>query len=140
MARSNTSLRLDDDLRAGLARLARFQGTTLTAVVERLLREALAMAEHPGIVFKPGPSGPRAALAGGPDAWEIASALRHTVGAEADRVAALAQEFSIAPRQVLVALDYIAAHYDEVEARVRANDHALERAERVAHGRQRLLA
>jgi predicted nucleic acid-binding protein len=42
------------------------------------VREGLACAAHPGIVFKPGPSGRRAALAGGPDVWEIAAALRHT--------------------------------------------------------------
>jgi hypothetical protein len=28
------------------------------------------MEEHPGIAFRDGPSGRRAALAGGPDVWE----------------------------------------------------------------------
>jgi hypothetical protein len=105
-----------------------------------MLREGLAIAEHPGIVFKPGPAGRRAALAGGPDIWEIASALRNTSGSEAKRVADLAEEFGIHKRQIMLALDYIAAHRDEIEARVRANDLAFDEAEKAAIERQRLLA
>src|SRR4051812_49143995 len=89
MSRSTTSLRLDDKLRERLAMLAEAEGTSLTALVERLLREGLAVAAHPGIVFKPGPTGRRAALAGGPDVWEIASALRQTSGSESERIDAL---------------------------------------------------
>ncbi|MGH8906746.1 MAG: hypothetical protein ACRD0K_09570 [Egibacteraceae bacterium] len=106
MGRSTTSLRLDDDLRGRLVEAANAEGTTVTALVERFVQEGLAIAAHPGIVFKPGPSGRRAALAGGPDVWEIASALRHTSGTESERVAALSEEFGIHERQVVVALRY----------------------------------
>jgi hypothetical protein len=140
MARSTTSLRLDDALRARLAAMAAAEGVSVTTLVERLLREGLAVAEHPGIVFQTGPAGRRAALAGGPDVWEIAAALRHTAGAESERVAALAAEFGIRDRQVVIALNYAAAHREEIDARVRANDGALEEAERVARERKRLLA
>jgi hypothetical protein len=139
MSRSTTSLRLDDDLRERLAALAQVEGTSVTALVERFLREGLAVAEHPGIVFKAGPSGRRASLAGGPDIWEIAAALRHTSGSEAERVAALAEEFGIHEQQVIIALDYAAANRGEIDARVRANDLALEQAERVAGERKRLF-
>jgi hypothetical protein len=90
MARATTSVRLDSDLRAQLAAAAAQEGTTVTHLIERFVREGLACAAHPGIVFKSGPSGRRAALAGGPDVWEIASALRHTTGSEAERIALLA--------------------------------------------------
>lgn len=140
MARSTTSLRLPDDLRDLLAETAEAEGTTVTALVERFAREGLAISAHPGIVFRPGPSGRRAALAGGPDVWEIASALRHTSGTETERVAVLAAEFGIHPRQVVLALNYTAAHRDEIAARVRGNDRALESAEAVADERERLLA
>jgi hypothetical protein len=43
-------------------------------------------------------------------------------------------------RQVVMALNYAAAHRDEIEARIRANDGALEEAERIAAERERLLA
>ena len=140
MPRSTTSLRLDDELRERLAALAEAEGTSVTSLVERLLREGLAIAEHPGLVFKPGPSGRRAALAGGPDVWEVASALRHTSGTEAERISELATEFGLHERQIVIALDYAAAHDTEIGARIRANDEAVERAEKVTAGRQRLFA
>src|SRR5438067_12590289 len=104
MSRSTTSLRLDDELRQRLSALAEREGSSVTSLVERLLREGLAVAEYPGIVFKPGSSGRRASLAGGPDVWEIAAALRLTSGAEAERVKKLAQEFGLHERQVVIAL------------------------------------
>src|ERR1700677_70388 len=137
MARSTTSVRLADDLRQHLAAAAGDEGTTVTDLIERYVREGLASAEHPGIVFKPGPSGRRAALAGGPDVWEILSALRHTHGTEHQKVAALATEFGLHERQIGIALNYAAAHREEIEARVRANDTAMDEAERLAAERQR---
>lgn len=140
MARSTTSVRLPDELRQQLAAAAARQKTSVTELVERLVREGLACDEHPGIVFKPGPSGRRAALGGGPDVWEIVSALRHARGSEARRVAAVAEELGIHERQVVLALDYAAAHRREIDAEVQDNDQALEEAERIAGERQRLLA
>lgn len=81
--------------------------------MERLLREGLAVDDHPGIVFKRGPSGRRAALAA---------------------------EFGLHERQIVIALNYAAGHRAEVEARIHANDWALDEAERVAGERERLLA
>ena len=104
------------------------------------LSEGLAVAAHPGIVFKPGPSGRRAALAGGPDVWEVVSALRHVSGSEAKRVRELARQFGIDERQVVIALNYAAANREEIDARIRGNDLALDEAERVAGERERLLA
>lgn len=140
MARSTTSIRLTDDLRRQLAGAAADEGTTVTDLIERFAREGLACAEHPGIVFKPAPTGRRAALAGGPDVWEIASALRHVAGSEAHRVTVLAEEFGIHERQVVIAVNYAAAHRGEIDAHVAANDRALEEAERVAGERERLMA
>jgi len=140
MPRSTTSIRLDDTLRTRLAKLADAEGTTVTELIERFVREGLDTAAHPGVVFKPGPSGRRAALAGGPDVWEIVTALRDTHGSETERVAALAQQFGIHERQVGIALDYAAAHREEIEARIQSNERALGAAERVAVERARLLA
>src|SRR5262245_8294094 len=126
MTRSTTSLRLDDELRQRLAMLAGVEGTSVSALVERILLEGLAMTQHPGIVFKPGPSGRRAALAGGPDVWEIVAALRRTAGTEAERVAVLARDFGIHERQVVIALNYAAVNRGEIDEHIRANDLALE--------------
>jgi hypothetical protein len=137
--RKTTSLRLPEDLRDRLIVAAEQQSTTLTALVERYTREGLATDAHPGIVFKSGPSGRRAALAGGPDVWEIIDALRTTTGAEQDRVATVADQLDIHPRQVTIALGYAADHPDEIEGRIAANQRALSQAEQMHQARQRLL-
>ena len=46
-------------------------------------------------MFKPGPAGRRAALAGGPDVSEIVAAFGHTTGSESERVAVLAEQFGV---------------------------------------------
>ncbi len=140
MGRSTTSVRFADDLREDLASAAAAEGTTVTELIERFVREGLACAAHPGIVFKPGPSGRRAALAGGPDVWEVAATLRGVSGSEAARVAGLAEQFGLHGRQIVMALNYAADHRDEIETRIAANDRALERAEQLAAERDRLLA
>jgi hypothetical protein len=139
-SRSTTSIRLEDTLRERLAALAAAEGTTVTELIERFVREGLDGAAHPGIVFKPGASGRRAALAGGPDVWEIVAALRDTRGPEAERVAAVGAQFGIHERQVVIALDYAGAHREEIEARIEANERALAMAEHAAVEREQLLA
>jgi hypothetical protein len=140
MARSTTSIRLDDDIRSRLAAAAAAEGTTVTELIERFVREGLAVAAHPGVVFKPGVSGRRAALAGGPDVWEVLDALRHVKGSEAKRMKDVATQLGIHERQVVIALNYAAANREEVDARIRANDLALQEAEHAARERDRLLA
>lgn len=137
--RKTTSLRLPEDLRDRLASAAEQHGTTLTALVERYAREGLATDAHPGIVFRSGPSGRRAALAGGPDVWEIVAALRTASGRERDRVTSVADQLGIHPRQVTIALGYAADHPDEIEDRIAANEAALADAEQAHQARQRLL-
>jgi hypothetical protein len=44
--------------------------------VARLVDEGVRMEEHLGIVFRDGPTGRRAGLAGGPDVWEVIVVLR----------------------------------------------------------------
>jgi hypothetical protein len=69
--------------------------------------------------------------------WEIAAALRDTTGSEAERVAAIAEQFGLHQRQVVIALNYAAAHREQIEARVDANERALANAESLA-GERRL--
>lgn len=137
--RTTTSLRLPDDVRERLATAAEQQGTTVTALVERYAREGMATEAHPGIVFKPGPSGRRAALAGGPDVWEVVAALRAATGTEQQRVDTVADQLGLHPRQVTIALGYAADQPDEVDSRIAANEAALADAERAHEAREHLL-
>ena len=135
-----TSYRLDPSVKERLERAAAALGSSERALLERLVSEGLDVAEHPGIVYRDGPTGRRAALAVGPDVWEVISALRYTKGPEAKRVRALAEQFGLHPRQVQVAIDFAADHRDAIEAQVAANDTAAEAARQAAQRRAGLMA
>lgn len=135
-----TSYRLDADLKARLASQAAAEGVAETALVTRLLTQGLSMIEHPGVVFRPGPSGWRAGIAGGPDVDEVVRALRSTGAAGDDAVAIAAADLGIDARLVRLAVDYAAEHLDEVEARLRENDDAIARVRRLAAARAAVLA
>ena len=79
------------------------------------------MEDHPGIVFRDGPAGRRAALAGGPDVWEVIQTLQNT-GEKGERaIGATAEWGSLSPAQVRTAVRYYANHRDEVDERIRLN-------------------
>jgi hypothetical protein len=90
---------------------------------------------HPGIVVRPGPTGPRAALVGGPDVWEVIGAM-HALREE-DPVRhgdALHRELrtvtGLTTAQVTAALDYYTAHPQDVDTRIADNHEAAEQARR----------
>lgn len=116
------------------------EGITERALLERLVVEGLDTLQHPGIVYRDGPTGRRAALAVGPDVWEVVSALRYTSGSDAERVAALAEQFDLHPRHIRTAIDFAAAHREDIDAQVAANDAAAERARQLAEQRAHLMA
>ncbi len=116
------------------------EGITERALLERLVGEGLDTLQHAGIVYHDGPTGRRAALAVGPDVWEVVSALRYTGGSDAERVAALTEQFDLHPRHIRTAIDFAAAHRESIDAQVAANDAAAERARQLAEQRARLMA
>jgi hypothetical protein len=112
-------MRLAEPILARLEAHARRRGETKTRTGERLIEEGLRMEDHPGIVFRDGPSGRRAALAGGPDVWEVVEVLQNT-GEKGERaIAATAEWGSLSPAQVRAAVRYYADHRDEVDGRIR---------------------
>lgn len=135
-----TSYRLTPDVKARLEEHARAEAVTERALLEQLVSEGLDMVEHSGIVYRPGPSGRRAALAVGPDIWEVVSALRYTSGAEEERVAVLAEQFDLHPRHIRTAIDFAASHREKIDAEIAANDAEAERAEASAEQRANLMA
>ncbi len=81
--RAATPVRFDAPVAERLASFAAANpGMSLSSAANRLVDEALRMSEHPGIMFRPGPTGRRAALAGGPDVWEVVRAVKSARVAE----------------------------------------------------------
>jgi hypothetical protein len=137
---ASVSYRLDPQLKQRLAQRAQVEGVSETSLVTRLLDEGLKTSAHPGIVYRDGPAGRRAAVAGGPDVWEVVVALRHTRRRGDARVVAAAEQLDVAEELVRTAVSFAAANSDEVEAMIRRNEAAAERAEHAARERERFLA
>lgn len=136
----STSYRLSDTNRERLARQAEREGVTATALLDRLITEGIDAIDHPGIVHQGPPHDRRAAIAGGPDVWEIIARLRELDGTEEARIRVLADETDLHPRSIRTALDYAAANPAAITARIEANDQAIRDAQETAQARQALLA
>ena len=111
-----------------------------TALLERLIIEGVDTLEHAGIVYRGAGHDRRAALAGGPDVWEVVARLRELEGGEEQRIATLAAETEVHPRLVRTALEFAARHPAEVERRIVANERAIAESCEAAEQRRALLA
>src|SRR5215831_3960056 len=134
------SIRFDQRLLERLRRRARaLPGATPSGLAQRLVDEGLRMAEHPGVVFKDGPSGRRAALALGPDIWEVIKTVRD-VEERGDEAIVVASEWLNLPgERVRTALRYYAAYADEIDAELAQAEEESRAAEDAWHAEQRLL-
>jgi len=111
-----------------------------TALLERLIIEGVDTLEHPGVVYRGSGQDRRAALAGGPDVWEIVARLRELEGSEEERIATLAAETDLHPRQLRTALEFAARHPQEIEHRLVRNERAIAESREAAEQRRALLA
>lgn len=122
MARSRQfSARLAPSVVDRLERQGARTGTSKSRLAERYIDEGLRMEEHPGVVFRDGPTGRRAGLPGGPDLWEVIASIRS--GGVDGGVAydAVAEWCGVTPRQVRAAVRYYAGYPDEIDERIRRN-------------------
>jgi hypothetical protein len=130
--------------RAGVyERLRRYgaeHAESASALGERLIDEGLRMAAHPGIVFRDGPTGRRAALAGGPDVWEVVALLRGLRGGFEKRVADAAKQLGLSTTQVRAASRYYAEFRDELDAEIARNEDAADRELAAWDAERRLLS
>ena len=96
--------------------------------------------DYPGITFRGPAHDRRAALAAGPDVWEVIARLQELPGREEQRISLLAEESDLHPRLIRIALDYAAEHADEIRERIDRNMGMAERSHRMAQQREALLA
>jgi hypothetical protein len=135
------SMRFDAALLARLRRRVNATpGSTTSALVQRLIDEGLRMADHPGVIFKDGPSGRRAALGYGPDIWEIVKFLGEIDERGPAALDAAAEVFAIDSSRVATAVSYYSSYPDEIDAEINEADEASERAEEAWRVQRRLIA
>lgn len=79
------------------------------------------MDEHPGTVFRAGPTGRRASLAVGPDVWEVMATLKGGEKRGEEAIASTADLLSLTEPQVRAAVRYYAAFPKEIDERIARN-------------------
>ena len=110
-----------------LKRSAAQQGESISSAAERLIDEGLRMEAYPGIVFRDGPAGKRAALATGPDVWQVVPLLKGLEGSLEERIAAIAEQLWLNEMQVRAVSRYYAEFTDEIDAEIAENDEIADR-------------
>jgi hypothetical protein len=121
------SIRMSERTLARLDLGAQRRGEAKSRTAERLIDEGLRMEDHPGIVFKDGPTGRRAALAGGPDVWEVVKTLKETWPSREQAIAGAMRWGNLLRAQVDVGIRYYADFPEEVDARIVHNREEAER-------------
>ena len=141
---SPRSIRFDAAVNTRLsAYVARHPGSSGSSVANRFVDEALRMDEHPGVVFRDGPTGRRAVLVGGPDVREVIRAVKSARAAEphldaADVVTLVESNTGVQARLIDVAVRYWSSYPDEIDAWI-AESEALEADALAAWERQQEL-
>lgn len=122
MAReANLSARIDEGVARRLSARGRRGPLNKSRLTERYIDEGMRMDDHPGIVFRDGPVGRRAALAGGSDVWEVVSVVRNTGARGEAAIGTAAEWLALTPAQVRTAMRYYGEYPDEIDERIRRN-------------------
>ena len=144
--RSATPVRFDTAVAERLTSFAAANpGMSLSSAANRLVDEALRMSEHPGIAFRAGPTGRRAALASGPDVWEAVRATKSARAAEPDLseddlLALVAANTGVAVRLLRITIRYWASYPGEIDTEIAAAQAAEDAAEDAWRRERDLLA
>lgn len=144
--RSATPVRFDTAVAERLTSFAAANpGMSLSSAANRLVDEALRMSEHPGIAFRAGPTGRRAALASGPDVWEVVRAIKSARTtdpdvSEDDLLALVAANTGVAVRLLRIAIRYWASYPGEIDTEIAAAQAAEDAAEDAWRRERDLLA
>ena len=137
---ASTSFRISEATKSRLASRAAREGMTATALLDQLIMEGIDQLDYPGIIFRGTGHDRRAALAAGPDVWEIVARLQELDGGEEQRISLLSAESDLHPRLIRIALDYAAEHADEIRSRIDRNRAMAERIRLTSQQREALLA
>jgi hypothetical protein len=127
------------------AYVATHPGSSMSSAANRLVDEGLRMAEHPGVAFRDGPTGRRAALVGGPDVWEVIRAIRSARAtepelSEEDILALVVTNSGLPLRLVRTAVRYWASYPREIDTEIDTAAAAEAAAEQAWQRQHQLLA
>lgn len=144
--RSPTPVRFEHEVAKRLTSfVSSHPGLSLSAAANLLVDEGLRMTEHPGVMFRDGPAGRRAALAGGPDVWEVMRAVKSARTAEPaldedDLLALVSDNGGVALGKVRIAVSYWASYPAEIDTWIAAAHDAETVTDAAWHRERNLLA
>lgn len=138
--RETFSARWSAGVIAGLKRRSEREGINKSRLAERYVDEGIRMDEHPGIIFRDGPTGRRAALPAGPDVWELMMTLKGAPKRGEEAIVATAELLDLSEAEVRTAVRYYAAFPDEVHERIARNVEDADAAEAAWRREQAALA
>ena len=119
------AVRLSEDLVTEVRRIARRRATSFSSVIQAFTEEGVRASLVPGIVFRDGPSGRRATVAGSLDVWEVIETAK---AAGAWTTEGLAAELGVPERVAAVALDYYSRYPQEIDDWIADNEAVAEQA------------
>lgn len=121
--------RVDDDLVERLTRRSVESELSRGRLAERYIDEGLRMDAHPGIVFRDGPAGRRAGLAGGLDVWQAISIVLDQEERGEAAAEAAAEYLGVPLRTMQIAISYYGEYRDEIDSWIQRNHEAADLAE-----------
>ena len=106
-------------------------GESKARLAERMIDEGLQVEQFPGVIFRSGPTGRRAGIAGGPDVWEIVRDLKGAASEGVrDPIDAIATVAGLDRGKIELAAGYYAAYPDAVDQRIQMEEEAADRLRR----------
>jgi hypothetical protein len=114
-------------------------GEPIVRLAQRYIDEGMRIDRHPGIVFRTGPAGRRAVVAGGPDVWEVIAAARSAPEHGDALIEVLANRVGMQPDKVRVAVRYYAEYPDEIDSWIAMVEEEAELLEQTLERERRLL-
>jgi hypothetical protein len=115
------SLDLDSATLDRLAERERETGHSRSELAQRYIEEGLRMERHPGIVFRDGPTGRRAALMHGPDVWEVVPTVIDGEDTVDERIENAVAWHALSPEEIRAAMAYYAEFREEIDDRIEKN-------------------
>ena len=128
MKSRHLSLRISDHDYEQLEALAHREGETVSEAARRLIEEGRRMAEHHGIVFRPGLDRREAAVMAGPAVWKIIDVFPDWDDSWDIRSSEELGGTSVTAWQAMVAQRYHRAFPEEIDELVRLHREAVDRA------------
>jgi hypothetical protein len=108
-------IRIETDTLLALRERSEQSGEPIVRLAGRYIDEGMRLDRHPGIVFRDGPAGRRAVIVGGPDVWEVISAVRSAPERGDRLIEALADRMGVPAPKIRVAIRYYSDYPDEVD-------------------------